>query len=84
MSSDKGHCCFIRARNQREAKRRGQLNEELGVNLAQNLPPLNCHRSAEWNIHADCDPPDMVTQSCTKHVGRMLSDKGHHSVWPVE
>lgn len=46
--------------------------------------PPGCPAVAEWNIHADSDPPDLITQACSWHLGALMSDKGHHSVWPVD
>lgn len=79
MSATKGHCCFIPDHQQGEARAAAQALFDAGKG-----PPIGCQQGAEWNIHADSDPPDVVTQSCSDHIGLMLSDKGHHSVWPVE
>lgn len=46
--------------------------------------PVGCQKAPEWNVHAEGDPPDVVTQACTDHVGHLLSDKGWHRVWPLE
>lgn len=44
---------------------------------------LGCHKPPEWNIYAESDPPDAVTQACVDHVGHLLSD-GWHRIWPVD
>lgn len=42
-----------------------------------------CQQLAEWII-VHGPSPDDVTEACTKHVGRLLTDAKEHRVYQIE
>lgn len=42
----------------------------------------NCDEDAQWQIF-DGPTPDDYTESCTAHVGELLSDAAEHRVYPI-
>jgi len=44
---------------------------------------LQCGHSAEWRICWGATPDD-YTESCTRHVGEMLTDAPEHRIYPLE
>jgi hypothetical protein len=44
---------------------------------------LPCESYAEWTIVTGPSPDD-VTESCTAHVGELLTDAAEHRVYPLE
>lgn len=68
--SNTSYCCFI---SDEEAE--GKLPEEL-------LVTHGCSADAEWRI-VHGDGPDDYTESCTEHVGFMLTDAPEHRIYPL-
>lgn len=44
---------------------------------------LLCRDNAEWEINFGPQPCDF-TQSCTRHVGDLLTDAKEHRIYPIE
>lgn len=44
---------------------------------------FQCGNDAEWQIWSGPHPDDL-TESCTRHVGEMLTDAPEHKIYPVE
>lgn len=43
---------------------------------------IGCGEHAEWRIQDEPATPDNYTETCSAHVGVMLS--GHHTIYPIE
>ena len=44
---------------------------------------VECGNEAEWQIWYG-ESPDDSTESCTRHVGEMLTDAPEHRIYPAE
>jgi hypothetical protein len=42
-----------------------------------------CPHDAEWRIEHG-EAPDDYTESCTEHVGEMLTDAALHRIYPIK
>lgn len=62
------YCCFISEDQQPKAK-------------AGEVVP-GCQKDAEWEIRSG-DGPDDFTDSCTEHVGEMLTEAPEHKIYPI-
>lgn len=50
------------------------------------IGPTHGHRCcapAKWRLWLKGDHPSLTTESCTEHVGKLLSD-GDNFMWPLE
>lgn len=63
------YCCFIPA-NQQELAKAGKV-------------PPGCGKKAEWTIIDFENYPDHSTDSCTEHVGELLTDAPEHRIYPI-
>lgn len=46
---------------------------------------IGCLKEAEWRIvYGNGSDPDGYTESCTSHVGEMLTDAPEHRIYPLE
>lgn len=69
MSEEKNICCFI-PEDQQEAAKRGEK-------------VAGCPDKPEWRIVYGASSDD-YTESCTAHVGPMLTDAPEHRIYPLE
>lgn len=65
----KSTCCFI------------PENEQAAAKSGQNI--TGCLSRAEWRIIYGPTSDD-YTESCTTHVGEMLTDAPEHKIYPLE
>ncbi len=51
-------------------------------NIQPKCCKLDCDANAEWLI-VNGVTPDSYTESCTAHVGELLSDASEHKIYPI-
>lgn len=66
-------CCFIPESQQHLVPTRQDEPLPEGV---------GCGKNAEWEIWSG-NSPDDSTDSCTEHVGEMLTDAPEHKIYPI-
>lgn len=72
------NCCFIPEDQQAAAKAWMADSKNNGLVLS-----LGCEQPAKWQIWSG-PAPDDCTESCTEHVGEMLTEAAQHRVYPIE
>ena len=56
---------------------------ETAESTAKQFHGNSCGKPAEWRLAASGASYDDYTESCTDHVGHMLTDASEHKVWPI-